>query len=308
MKLFCLSACFFFFVLLFTACQSNTSEQIIYQAKHSDIPPIKNKKVYIFGIHPLHNPKRLFEVYQPMVDLINENLEDATLRLEASRNYASYDKKLFSGYFDLSLPNPYQTVVSIKKGYKVFGKMSDDQNFKGIILVRKDSHITKTTDLKGKVVSYPAPTALAATMMPQWYLHHNGIDVNKDIKNIYVGSQESSIMSVYLGESVAASTWPPPWNAFIKERPEIAKEVEIKWQTKSLINNGLVYKQTVPREVLQKIKKVIFSLHTHKRGQEILKKMELSKYEKANNETYDVVKVFLNGFEKEIRNLGIENE
>ncbi len=40
--------------------------------------------------------------------------------------------------------------------------MSDDNNFRGIILVRKDSGIKKLTDLKGKAESFPTPTALAA--------------------------------------------------------------------------------------------------------------------------------------------------
>lgn len=77
--------------------------------------------------------------------------------------------------------------------------MSDDENFRGIILVRKDSGISKVIDLKGRAVSFPAPTALAATMMPQFYMQNNGIDVMNDIEIQYVGSQKSSIMNVFLG-------------------------------------------------------------------------------------------------------------
>ncbi|MEZ4694041.1 MAG: PhnD/SsuA/transferrin family substrate-binding protein [Aliarcobacter sp.] len=50
---------------------------------------------------------------------------------------------------------------------KVFAKMGDDENFRGIFLVRKDSGIKNFEDLKGKKISYPAPTALAATILPQ---------------------------------------------------------------------------------------------------------------------------------------------
>lgn len=88
--------------------------------------------------------------------------------------------------------------------------MGDDDNFRGIILVRKDSGIKSVKDLVGKNISYPAPTALAATMMPQWYLHIHGINIHTDITNSYVGSQESSIMNVFLGKSAAGATWPPP--------------------------------------------------------------------------------------------------
>ncbi len=225
--------------LIFGGCEKH--QEIVYEPIYSSTPIIQ-KKIYIFGVHPLHNPKRLFEVYQPLVDYLNAHLNEVTIKLEASRNYAEYNKKLFSGYFDFSLPNPYQTVISANKGYKIFGKMGDDENFRGIILVRKDSNIKEVSDLKGKSVSYPAPTALAATMMPQRFLQERGIDINRDIKNLYVGSQESSIMSVYLKKTAAASTWPPPWIAFAKERPEVAKELKVMWETSPLPNNGLVPK------------------------------------------------------------------
>jgi phosphonate transport system substrate-binding protein len=133
----------------------------------------------------------------------------------------AYDKKLYDRQFHFALPNPFQTVNSVKHAYIVFAKMSDDENFLGIFLVRKDSHVKTAADLKGHAVSFPAPTALAATMLPQYYLQQEGLDVMNDIDVRYVGSQESSIMNVMLGETIAGATWPPPWIAMSKERPEL---------------------------------------------------------------------------------------
>lgn len=298
-------------LLSFFFCACSQEDSSAYEPKYSDKPLLSKNIVYIFGVHPLHNPKHLFEVYQPMVDYINTRLSGSELRLEASRDYASFDKKLFSGYFDFALPNPYQTIIASERGYKIFGKMADDENFRGIILVRKDSNIKSETDLKGKNISYPAPTALAATMMPQWYLSQHGIDINKDITNSYVGSQESSIMNLFLGKSAAASTWPPPWEAFIKERPEVAEQIMIKWETKPLVNNGLVARDDIPQELINQVGEIIFSMHKNRVGREILKTMELSHYEKADTKSYDLVREFLKKFETQVRQIQaqkIENE
>lgn len=287
-------------VVFLSGCGNEAGKES-YTPRYSTTPPLHAQPVYIFGVHPLHNPKRLFEVYQPMIDYINLHLRGGQLRLEASRGYSSFDKKLASGYFDFALPNPYQTLRAADHGYKIFGKMGDDQNFRGIILVRKESKISRVEDLRGKTVSYPAPTALAATMMPQWYLHKHGLDINKDIKNSYVGSQESSIMNVYLGKSAAAATWPPPWKAFIKERPEVAKEVMVKWQTPSMPNNGLVVRNNIPDAIVKQVADVIITLHTHEEGRKILREMELSHFERADSNTYAPVRDFLKKFETEIR-------
>ncbi len=288
------------FLIMFSGCQ-NESTKDEYTPLYTTTPPLSKKTVYIFGVHPLHNPKRLFEVYGPMVDYINAHLNGGELRLESSRDYPAFDKKLAEGYFHLALPNPYQTIKAADNGYKIFAKAGDDQNFRGIILVRKDAGINSLDDLRGKTVSYPAPTALAATMMPQWYLYKHGIDIKKDIKNSYVGSQESSIMNVYLGKSDAAATWPPPWEAFIKERPEVLNEVMIKWETPALLNNGLVARRDIPDAIVQQVSQIITTLHTHKEGRKILKAMELSRYEKADDKTYKPVREFLKEFETEVR-------
>nr|CRH06085.1 Phosphonate-binding periplasmic protein [Candidatus Magnetococcus massalia] len=285
-------------LLLLSGCSTEQEDE--YYPRFSDKAPQK-KSLYIFGVHPLHNPKRLFTIYQPLVDYLNQHLKGAHLILEASRNYAAYDKKLFGGHFHLSLPNPYQTVTSLGHGYRVFGKMGDDQNFRGIILVRKDGKISKPQDLKGKAVSYPAPTALAATMLPQWFLYSHGVDVMTEIDNRYVGSQESSMMNVYLGETAAGATWPPPWRAFAKERPEVAAELVVKWQSEPLPNNGLVARQDVSRELVDQIGALLFTLHTHQEGQAILAPMELSRFEAADEVTYQPVVEFLERFEHKVR-------
>jgi phosphonate transport system substrate-binding protein len=292
-------------LILFYGCDETNDN--IYNPEYSTKSAIE-KKTYIFGIHPLHNPKKLFEVYEPLISYLNKNLKDITIILEASINYDEYNKKLFSSHFDFSLPNPYQTVESTKYGYTIFGKMADDENFRGIILLRKNSNIKEISDLKGKSISYPASTALAATMMPQQFLHDNGIDINNDIKNLYVGSQESSIMNLFLNESSAAATWPPPWIAFKKSRPDIAEELEVRWQTSTLPNNGLVVKKDIDPLLTQKIASLIFNLHKTQDGKNILKAMELSKFEKADYNTYESVRVFLDKFEKEIRPIRLNND
>jgi phosphonate transport system substrate-binding protein len=258
---------------------------------------------YVIGIHPLHNPKRLFEVYGPIVDFLNANMPEANFTLEASRNYEEFDKKLYSGHFDFAMPNPYQTVNSLKHGYRVFGKMADDDDFRGIILVRRDSGINSVADLKGKAVSYPAPTALAATMMPQYYLHTHGIDINHDIENRYVGSQESSIINVLRGHVAAGATWPVPWKTFSKENPLLAEQLEVKWQTEPLQNNGWVVRKDLPVEVADKFATLLFNLDQHPQGREMLARIPVSRFEPANDDSYGPVQAFIATFIKTVRPL-----
>lgn len=285
------------------SCEKTKSDKLTYKAsfsKESTVIAESQEVTYIFSVHPLHNPQRLFKIFNPLMVYLSDNIQGANFRLEASKNYASYDKKLALKHSDFSLPNPYQTILAIDNGYNVFAKMADDENFRGIIIVRKDSEINKVTDLIGKSVSYPAPTALAATMMPQFFMQKNGVNVLKDIDNHYVGSQESSIMNVYVGNTSAASTWPPPWLALIKERPELAEELTIKWETPHLINNSLIARADIDPNLIKQVKDLLVNLHETQIGLEIIEQMELSAFEAANNETYNIVREFVVDFNKEV--------
>jgi len=261
------------------------------------------KTEYRFAVHPLHNPTRLFEVFNPLLEYLNKNIKDVHFILEASRDYATFDNKLKAKSVAFALPNPYQTLIALDNDYRVIAKMGDDINFKGIILVRKDSHIRTPKDLKGKSVSFPAPTALAATMLPQYYLHTHGLNINKDITNKYVGSQESSIMNVFLGTTAAGATWPPPWQALSNERPELKEQLKVIWQTQSLPNNSIVVRDDVPETIAIQVQTLLTNLHNTNEGKLILEKMYLSKYEAANNETYNSVKKFVTHFNKTVRPL-----
>lgn len=282
----------FFFIIFLGSCANNSSDSKEYKPTYSSDTSNK-QKVFLVGVHPLHNPQHLNEIYGPIIDYLNKNIPEAKFQLVASISYSDFENRLNKGYFHIAIPNPYQALVAIKHGYTVFGKMGDDEKFKGIILVRKDSVVNTLSDLKGKTISFPAPTALAATMMPLYYMQTHGLDVNHDIIRKFVGSQESSIMSVYLGKSIAAATWPPPWENFMKQKPEVAAQLYVKWETPSLVNNACVVRNDVNKAVVDKVAGLLFTLHDCAEGRKLLEAIPISKFEKASNDTYKPVAEFM---------------
>ena len=260
-------------------------------------------KEYIFGTYPLYNPIRVFEIYGPVIDYLNRNIPDSKFRLEASRNYDDFDKKLYARKFDFALPNAYQTLNSLSHGYHVIAKMGDDYKCTGVILIRRDSGIKELADLKGKKVSYPARSALAAGMMPQYFFQTHGLDVNRDIENLYVGSQELSIMNVYLGTVAAGATRPQAWEAFQKEHPDKASELEVKWETAPLINNAVVARDDMPEALARQVAHLLDSLHTIEEGKAMLARMPLSRFELADDRRYQAIENYLRELSRIVRPL-----
>ena len=261
--------------------------------------------VYSFAVHPLHNPSKIIHDYQPLIDYLNTKAEGAKFTLEASRNYAFFEEKYKSGKPDFLLPNPWQTIQAMNFGYVVIAMAGEPDDFKGLFIVRKDGGIRMPQDLKGRVVSYPAPTALAACIMPQYFLHSAGLNISSDMENKYVGSQESSIMNVYMKLTVAGATWPPPWRAFRKNHPKEASELMVIWETEPLINNSVMVRNDIPSNIIRQVQTLLTELPGTKEGRLILAGMETARFLPASDTDYTVVHDYIGRFEKEVRKIEI---
>lgn len=299
------SALFITISLALAGCGSNGKDDYTPQ-----FGPNLNSAVseYIFAPLPVHNPKHLFETYGPLIEYLNTRIQGGRLKLQASRSFADFEKNIDSRRFDYALPNPYETIKAINRGYRVFGKMGDDDTFRGVILVRRDSAIHSFDELRGKTLSFPAPTALAAALMPQYLIHSHGIDINHDIKLLYSGSHESSIMNVYLKNADAGAVWLPPWLAFAQSRPDVAAQLEVRWQTNTLPNNGLIVRDDVPNALTEQIKAALFALHNSTDGRAILSRLGTSRFEAANDRTYEPVRAFLRKFNQDVRPIDTGDE
>lgn len=279
---------------LLTACNDKDSGD--YKPKGV----VQLQSSYIVGIHPYLNSKKTYLSYRPILDYLEANIAGVKFELQTASNYADYEEKLYKTKFDFALPNPYQTVNAISMGYTVIAKMKPDDVFRGVIVARKSSNIQSVNDLKGKTVSFPAKTALAAAMMPLYFLHKNGLDVNKDIELKFVGSQFSSIMNAYTGDSIAAATWPPPWEQWKKENPDMATEMIILWVTQPLTNNGFVAKDTIDNNLSLQVAKALVELSSTEKGKTILQNAGFDGFEYADNAKYEPVKKFLKEYDKAI--------
>lgn len=254
---------------------------------------------------PFSTPETLFATYLPLVEYVNARMGGPKLKLEASRDYESFEQKLYYRNLDFALANPYQTVMAVPNGYRIFAKMADDSQFRGLVLVRRDSGVQSVDNLIGKAVSYPANSALASTLLPQAFFHENGLDIKTDIDNRYVGSEESAILNVFLGNAVAGTTWPQAWARFQRDDPLKAAQLKVQWETKSLPNNGWVARDDVPPEVVAKLTEVLAGMPDDPEGRKVLEHIMVSGFEPADDATFAPVQDFLRHFNETVREVAL---
>src|ERR1043166_3780110 len=141
--------------LLLAACKGHHKN---YEPTFS--PDSSNKEVLVFGLPNLSS----YGDCDLFVKYLNKNLSKARIRVLACSNADDYLAKLKKRAFDFTIINGQLVLDAEQNGYSIVGKMGDDDKYRSVIFVRKDSAINKFSDLAGKTLTTSGPTALAGTM------------------------------------------------------------------------------------------------------------------------------------------------
>src|SRR5205085_5728658 len=80
---------------------------------------------YSFGVLPLHNPVRLFEIYQPLVDEINSRVSGFAIKLETAKDHPHYEAKTLNRELHFLMMNSHLVIPAEERGYRIVGRTSD---------------------------------------------------------------------------------------------------------------------------------------------------------------------------------------
>lgn len=89
--------------LLGSGCERQSAPQGPIYADQPERPEVQ---VVRLAVHPLHNPARLLQAYQPLADYLNARLPGVRIEVEASRDYADFERKFRARASQRSCPTP----------------------------------------------------------------------------------------------------------------------------------------------------------------------------------------------------------
>lgn len=115
------------------------------------------------GVVPQFEQRKLLEIWQPIMNDL-EVASGCEIHLSGSENIPDFEAKFADGRFDLAYMNPYHAVVAHRtQGYEPILRSS--YSLQGVLVVASDSGIKDIQELEGKVVAFPSPNALGASLL-----------------------------------------------------------------------------------------------------------------------------------------------
>ncbi|HKQ29838.1 MAG TPA: phosphate/phosphite/phosphonate ABC transporter substrate-binding protein [Burkholderiales bacterium] len=117
---------------------------------------------YTFSVVPVQLPLATHKDWSPVVEHLSKRL-NADIDLRVHRSFADYEAEVTQGIPDFSVMGPYHIVIGHRRqGYIPLVRSS--QMLTGILVVPRDSPMKTVKDLNGKVLAFPSPNSLAASL------------------------------------------------------------------------------------------------------------------------------------------------
>ena len=127
------------------------------------LPVSAGADTYTFSIVPQQSASKLARLWTPILAYLSEQ-SGVTLQFATAKNIPTFEERLAASTYDFAYMNPYHyTVFHRAPGYHAFARQKD-KKIKGIVVVRKDSHLDALDALEGSQLAFPSPAAFAASV------------------------------------------------------------------------------------------------------------------------------------------------
>ncbi len=239
----------------------------------------ETKATFTVGVVPQFEARKLHGMWQPIIDYLNEK-SDYHFELRGSPNIPAFEKALLAGEFDFAYSNPYHFLMA--NNVQNYQPLLRDigRTLQGIVVVRKDSPIKTVDELNGKVLAFPAPNALGASLLIQSEL----LDFfNITVSPRFVKNHTSVYFNVILQEVSAGGGVQKTLNL---QPDKVKNELRVLYATEPVAPHPLIVHPDVDSKVIEQFSSLLMDLGQHNEDLNLLSKIPMKEIGRATMDDY----------------------
>jgi len=253
---------------ILTVCLFLMQVPVSQQASYAG-EPASTGTVYTVYVVPQFEQRKLYAVWSPIVEDLKRRT-GLNFKLITTLNVDDFHKAHAWGEFDFVYVSSY-TLTRFHDTQGYIPLVADAAPISGIVVVRKDSPIKSVADLDGKIVAFPSPYSIAASLL-----------VRSDFDQIHhvqiTPLNASTHSSVYLHVAKGLAAAGGGANKTLQEQSEpIREQLRVIYTTRSFPSHPIAAHPRVPREVRDKVRDAILAMAGTREGQEMLAKVPMTR-------------------------------
>jgi phosphonate transport system substrate-binding protein len=234
---------------------------------------------YTFGVVPQFDAQKIYAIWHPILNEL-EKQTGYKFRLAGSPTIPAFEVQFTVGEFDFAYMNPYHALKAAKSQQYVPLVRDIGRTLYGIVVVQKDSPITRIEQLDQKVVAFPAPNSLGASLIPRADFENRfGISIIPR----YVQSHSSVYLNVALGRVAAGGG---VQKSLSQQDATVREKLKVIYQTRKFSPHPVVAHGRIAPQVREKVKQAFLKLADTEHGRLLLSKIPISKIGPASLADY----------------------
>lgn len=226
-----------------------------------------------------------------------------TIKVSVPVSYAAVIEAMGGGRVDVAWLAPLSYVLAhqnVGAEPLLIAERDEQTNYFGIVLVLKDSGITKIEQLKGKRFAFVDPLSTSGTVYPKSLLKERGIDPDHDLQTIFAGGHDKAIIALYNKQVDACSCY-GGWKTDARDRvegtiPDVKDKTVIIGKTALIPNDNVSVRKDLPAEMKEKLKRALLDISASEEGRKMLLDVaDINGLQPTTDAVYDSVRTAVQG-------------
>ncbi len=223
---------------------------------------------YTVGVVPQFEQRKLYRIWQPVIKAL-EARTGFRLKMMGSPKIPAFEKHFLAGEYDFAYMNPYHVLKANQhQGYLPLVR-DGSRRLRGVLVVPKDSPLQSVQELNGRLLAFPAPNALGASLLMRSDLGRvHGISFVPR----YVQTHSSVYLNVLLGQVAAGGGV----RSTLEAQPDkIKSRLRVLYQTRTVAPHPFVAHPRVPESHQRRMRQALLSLARTDEGQALLSQIPM---------------------------------
>ncbi len=239
------------------------------------------------GVIPAENATKVFDDTKPFAKAMSDYL-GVPVKIFVGTNYTATIEALASGKIDVAWFGPFSYVLSADKynGEAILlqlGTKGETSYNSFIITSAKNTNIATLADLKGKSFSFVDAASTSGNLVPRYTMLKAGLDPDKDVKGVFAGGHDASLLGVIGGKTDAGAVASDVYSRLVSEGKVSESDVKIIAKSDPIPNSPIA----VRKELSAGDKSAIRAAFLSVKDPAALKAVNTAGFQETSNATYD---------------------
>jgi len=240
----------------------------------------------LIGLIPEENIFNQMARHKPLASYLSDRLK-TKVRFTILSRYGDVMDRFMTRKMDGAFFGVFTGVLAMEKldAEPIAHPVNSDgtSDVQSYIFVRKDSNIRNAADMQGKRIAFVDRATVTGYLFALSYLKENGItDPKKYFREIsFTGSHGSAIYAVLDGRADIGTAKSKIFQMLVAKDHIIKDELVIIKRSKNLPDTTLFLRKDMPKNIRDRIREILLSMHNDKDGREVLHKLDAKMFSEA---------------------------